>query len=213
MRPAAARVPHLLSEKRAARARMCTSRSRRSAAAPPALQELLHLHQSLQAALIALHQPSKAGGPSRGTRSARRDAQQRQPAGGQHGEAPAGVCAEKRLCISYTPFWSYIRQEHSAVLLMFETKNTTELEPSHLNQTNTYLGDRLGRLGFIVTRNPAAPAQQKKAFSIYNDSHPRKIILMLSDNDLREMLNMKCRGQDPMRFVQKLYRKFRQSVQ
>lgn len=110
-------------------------------------------------------------------------------------------------------FWSYIRHEHSAVLLMFETKNTRELEPSHLNQTNTYLGDRLGRLGFIVTRNPAAPAQQRKAFSIYNDSNPRKIILVLSDNDLREMLDMKWRGQDPMRFVQKLYRKFRQSVQ
>jgi hypothetical protein len=41
-------------------------------------------------------------------------------------------------------FWSYIRQEHSAVLLMFETKNTTELEPSHLNQTNTYLGADAG---------------------------------------------------------------------
>jgi hypothetical protein len=88
-----------------------------------------------------------------------------------------------------------------------------KLTPAHLNQTNTYLGDRLGRLGFIVTRNPAAPAQQRKAFSIYNDSSARKIILMLSDNDLRDMLDMKYRGQDPTRFVQNLYRQFRQSVQ
>jgi hypothetical protein len=111
------------------------------------------------------------------------------------------------------PFWTYVRNEHAAFLLMFETKNTRKLAPAHLNQTNTYLGDRLGRLGFIVTRNPATPAQQRKAFLIYNDSNPRKIILMLSDNDLRDMLNMKCHGQDPTRFVQNLYRQFRQSVQ
>ena len=110
-------------------------------------------------------------------------------------------------------FWAYLRTEHSSFLLMFETKNTDALEPSHLNQTSTYLGDRLGRLGFIVTRIAAGLAQRRKAFSIYNDSHPRKIILILSDNDLIGMLDMKCRGQEPMRFVQNIYRKFRQSVQ
>lgn len=111
-------------------------------------------------------------------------------------------------------FWSYIRVEHSSFLVMFETKNTSSLEAAHYNQAATYLGDRLGRLGFIVTRKPASLENQKKAFSIYNDSSPqRKIILALSDLDLIEMLNMKCRGQNPMRFIQKKYRKFRQSVQ
>lgn len=110
-------------------------------------------------------------------------------------------------------FWGYLRTEHSSLLLMFETKNTDALEPSHLNQTATYLGDRLGRLGFIVTRKEAGLAQQRKAFSIYNDSHPRKIILILSDGDLTTMLDMKCRGQNPMRFVQSAYRKFRQTAQ
>lgn len=110
-------------------------------------------------------------------------------------------------------FWAYLRTEHSAFLLMFEAKNSVELELAHLNQTATYLGDRLGRVGFIVTRNPASSTAQRKAFSIFNDSTPRKVILILSDQDLYEMLDMKSRGQEPMRFVQKLYRKFRQSVQ
>ena len=86
---------------------------------------------------------------------------------------------------------------------MFEIKNTKGLEAAHLNQTAIYLGDRLGRLGFIVTRNPASKAAQTKAFSIYNDSNPRKIILFLSDDDLIEMLDMKCQEKDPMRFIQK----------
>ena len=110
-------------------------------------------------------------------------------------------------------FWTYIRQEHSGFLVMFETKNTSGLEPAHYNQTATYLGERLGRLGFIVTRNPENVANQKKAFSIFNDSYPRKVILILSDLDLVDMLEMKCRGQNPMRFIQKKYRHFRQTVQ
>ena len=110
-------------------------------------------------------------------------------------------------------FWSYVRTEHSAFLLMFEVKNTDSVETSHLNQTATYLGERLGRFGFLVTRKPPSEAKQKKTFSIYNDSNPRKIILILSDQDLREMLDMKCRRADPMRFIQRMYRKFRQSVQ
>jgi uncharacterized small protein (DUF1192 family) len=110
-------------------------------------------------------------------------------------------------------FWSYLRTEHSSIFLMFETKNTETLDNTHLNQTATYLGDRLGRLGFIVTRNPLQEPQQKKAFSIYNDSQPRKIVLILSDKDVMAMLDMKCEGKDPMRYVQKLYRAFRTSVQ
>jgi hypothetical protein len=110
-------------------------------------------------------------------------------------------------------FWSYMRTEHSGVFLMFETKNTESVDNTHLNQTATYLGDRIGRLGFIVTRKALQEAQQKKAFSIYNDSHPRKIILALSDLDLIAMLDMKCAGRDPMKYIQKLYRSFRTSVQ
>src|SRR5262249_30193938 len=110
-------------------------------------------------------------------------------------------------------FWSYLRTEHASIFLMFETKNVAAVDNTHLNQTAVYLGDRLGRVGFIVTRNPLKEAQERKAFSVYNDSTPRKIILTLSDADLSLMLDMKCRVNDPMRHIQKLYRAFRTRVQ
>ncbi len=110
-------------------------------------------------------------------------------------------------------FWDYVRTEHSSLLVMFETKNVSEVTNVHLNQTATYLGDRLGRLAFILSRNPVPEAALRKAYSIYNDSNPRKIILVLSDHDLNKMLDMKCQGRDPMRYVQSLYRHFRTSVQ
>jgi hypothetical protein len=110
-------------------------------------------------------------------------------------------------------FWSYLRTEHSSIFIMFEIKNTENIDNFYLNQVSTYLGDRLGRLGFMVTRNVLKEAQEKKIFSIYNDSNPRKIILTLSDADLCHMIDMKLCGNDPMRHVQKIYRTFRTKVQ
>ena len=110
-------------------------------------------------------------------------------------------------------FWDFVRNEHSALYLMFEVKNTDSIGPAALNQTATYLGDRLGRLGFIVTRQPADEAQMRKAFSIYNDSTPRKIILIVSNADLCTMLKEKSSGKSPMKHIQNMYRKFRTSVQ
>jgi hypothetical protein len=114
---------------------------------------------------------------------------------------------------SDSTFWAYARLEHSALYVMFEAKNTQSIGPAALNQTATYLGDRLGRLGFIVTRFPPEGAALRKAFSVYNDSSPRKIILFLSDQDLFDLLALKGSGKDPTRQVQKIYRKFRTTVQ
>jgi hypothetical protein len=136
-----------------------------------------------------------------------------------NGELEAGtVEGTERRDIIFTndsdqTFWSYLRTEHSSFLIMFEVKNTKKLDNFYFNQVSTYLGDRLGRLGFIVTRHALEEAQEKKAFSIYNDSTPRKIILTLSDADMCTMIDMKCQGSDPMRHIQGMYRSFRTRVQ
>lgn len=111
-------------------------------------------------------------------------------------------------------FWDYLRTEHGSILIMFETKNTDDLDASAFNQTATYLGDRLGTLAVIVTRLPFSDAMHRKAFSIWNDSAPRrKVILGLSDLDLRELLDLRCRDASPSRWMQRHYRAFRTAVQ
>ena len=72
---------------------------------------------------------------------------------------------------------------------------------------------RLVANGFIVTRQAVERAQQLKLFSVYNDSQPRKVILVVTDADMNTMLDMKCNGTSPMRYVQRLYRQFRTAVQ
>jgi hypothetical protein len=111
-------------------------------------------------------------------------------------------------------FWNYVRTEHASIFLMFEVKNTTELSADAMNQTATYLGDRIGRLGVIVTRAEPSEANQRKAISIWNDSGGgRKAILVLSDNDLRDLLNLRCRDGPSAKWIQQRYRQFRMSLQ
>ena len=80
-------------------------------------------------------------------------------------------------------FWEYVRSEHAAILVMFEAKNVAALDVAAINQTATYLGDRIGRLGVIVTRASVPESVQRKAFTVWNDSAPnRKVILILTDD-------------------------------
>lgn len=111
-------------------------------------------------------------------------------------------------------FWDYVRSTHDGILLMFEAKNTAELGLEAINQTATYLGDRIGRLGVIVTRNTPPETIRRKIFSVWNDSSPnRKVILTLCDAEVRQLLDIRCRGGSPTKWMQAHYRTFRTSVQ
>ena len=112
-------------------------------------------------------------------------------------------------------FWAYERLTYMSPLVMFECKNVTELETDHVNQTATYLGARLGMLGFVVTRNSASDALLRKTYSVYNDSPsvPRKTILVISDSDLRTMIGERANGASPTATIQQMYRRFRSRVQ
>lgn len=118
---------------------------------------------------------------------------------------------------SESSFWQYVRLTYQSPLIMFEVKNVEVLEIAHINQTANYLGVRLGMLGFIVTRNPPGENITRKTYAVHNDtpSTPRKIILVLTDEDICVMLRNKDGGLDPSptRYVQRKYRKFRTSCQ
>jgi hypothetical protein len=112
-------------------------------------------------------------------------------------------------------FWEYVRETYESPLVMFEIKNVGALELDHVNQTAAYLGANLGMLGLIVTRRPPGQNTIWKTYAVYNNSTgtPRKVILILSDEDLRTMIHMKLAGKNPTAHVQNIYRRFRTSVQ
>ena len=70
-------------------------------------------------------------------------------------------------------------------------------------------------LGFIVTRKPPGDNIIRKTYSIFNDtpSLPRKVILILSDEDLKLMIRLKQENKSPSKHVQTIYKQFRMRVQ
>lgn len=116
---------------------------------------------------------------------------------------------------SDSSFWQYTRQQYRDILVMFEAKNVEDLTNEHLAQTATYMGDRLGYLAFVLTRNPIKDPQLLKCFSIYNDSGGaiRKVVLVISDEDIIAMLKIKESGNNPTRYIQHKYREFKVQCQ
>jgi hypothetical protein len=110
-------------------------------------------------------------------------------------------------------FFDYVRQAHDALIIMFEVKNVGELTMAALNQCGTYLGDRIGRLGFIVTRDPPEENILRKQITIFNDSQPRKVLLVLSDCDLAQLVKVRVDNGAPAKWLQRHYRNFRTKVQ
>jgi hypothetical protein len=111
-------------------------------------------------------------------------------------------------------FWDYVRTNHDGIVIMSEAKNTTRLDSTHINQTATYLGDRIGRLGVIVTRRAPSEGIQRKINSVWNDSMPqRKVILTLCDEQIYELLDLRCKDGSPTKWMQAHYRRFRTSIE
>jgi hypothetical protein len=111
-------------------------------------------------------------------------------------------------------FLRFLQVEHSNLLLVFDCKNVAALDADDVNQMANYLGDPLGRCGFIVTRAAATDANLKKARATYNKGSPRKVVLVLSDADLEVMVEMKRAGKrHPVDHLQRVYRSFVQSIE
>ena len=110
-------------------------------------------------------------------------------------------------------FLDYVRQAHDSLILMFDAKNVRELEMGDLNQCATYLGDRIGRLGFIVTRHQPEENILRKQIAIFNDSQPRKVLLVVTDHDLAELVKVRVDDGQPAKWLQRHYRNFRTKAQ
>lgn len=101
------------------------------------------------------------------------------------------------------PFWSTIRQQHNAGQILFELKNVRLLRSDSILQLADYLGDPLMHFGILVTRNPPHISAAKKARSVIDKR--KDIILILTDDDIIEMLRVKMNGDDPTPSLSHIY--------
>lgn len=111
------------------------------------------------------------------------------------------------------PFWDFVRNKHGNLSVVFELKNTEELDNDDINQLAGYLGDAIGYVGLLLSRLSWEDKRRLKAMSWYNKGSPHRVIVHLSDEQVIRMLQMKCAGKDPTAIVRLAYQDFMAKLQ
>ncbi len=106
-------------------------------------------------------------------------------------------------------FWAEARQEYGAAGIVVDAKNySREIDGTVVNDFSKYLKESgIGRLGIIlarhvpnetrsaVTNNDRIPSGVEEQKNQWRDFH--KMIVLLGEDDVTEMLNMKAKKEDP----------------
>jgi hypothetical protein len=97
--------------------------------------------------------------------------------------------------------WGFLLQELDARMVLFEFKNydNTEIGKDEVNQASNYMTDPMGRLSIMVCNKQPNDAACIRRNTIY--SADRKVILFLTKDQLKEMLFIKERGEDPVDLI------------
>ena len=97
--------------------------------------------------------------------------------------------------------WHLLYKEHDSRLVLFEFKNydATEIGHEEINQTANYLTKTIGRLGIVVGSKLPNDSAHHQRNTINTNDH--KEILFLTKVHLKEMLDMKARGDEPSNLI------------
>lgn len=104
--------------------------------------------------------------------------------------------------------WHHLFIELNARMILFEFKNydTSEIGHEEVNQTRNYMTAAMGKLSIMICSkipNDAAHRQRNTIFSQDN-----KVILFLTKEQLKEMLLIKDRNEEPSDLIMDLLERF-----
>ncbi|MGB8217044.1 MAG: hypothetical protein WCE94_07060 [Candidatus Methanoperedens sp.] len=109
-------------------------------------------------------------------------------------------------------FWEELRSDYDAKNIVFEFKNLTEeFSKDALIQTSDYLKkESLGKVGIIFSRKGQSGVgyEEQKNLLI----HDKKLILILNENDLIDLVNKKLRNEEPEKILEALKFKLETSI-
>jgi hypothetical protein len=104
--------------------------------------------------------------------------------------------------------WGHLYKELNARMILFEFKNYDKesIGKEETNQTRNYLTKPMGRLGIICCNRIPNNSAHIKRNSIFSEEG--KVILFLTPNNLKEMLFIKERGEDPSDLILDMVERF-----
>jgi hypothetical protein len=104
--------------------------------------------------------------------------------------------------------WGLLLRELEARMVLFEFKNygKTDIGHEEVIQTDNYLTEPMGRLAIMICSKVPDRSAHIQRNTIY--SRHRKIILFMTKEQLKEMLFIKERGEDPCDLIVDLVERF-----
>ncbi|HKG08436.1 MAG TPA: hypothetical protein VKB19_18355 [Pedobacter sp.] len=96
-----------------------------------------------------------------------------------------------------TANWNHLYGELAAKLVVFECKNyhTDEIGATEVNQVRAYLSKPMGRLAVLICNKKPHESAYKRRNTVY--SNDQVVVLFATNDELKEMLYMKLRNEEP----------------
>ncbi len=93
--------------------------------------------------------------------------------------------------------WGHLYRELNARMILFEFKNYDheDITKEEVNQTRNYLTKPMGRLAVVCCSKPPVDSAHIKRNAIFSEDG--KLILFITPSEIREMVLIKQRGEDP----------------
>jgi hypothetical protein len=104
--------------------------------------------------------------------------------------------------VAESGFWKDLKDKYSVSEVVVDAKNTEELRRDDLRQLYCYLKPALGYWGFIVCRTPQTDAIHAFNRTLHKNFRQERGVLILTDDDLRRMVEMTNRGQKASEYLQ-----------
>lgn len=111
------------------------------------------------------------------------------------------------------PFWDFVRNQHASLTVVFECKNTAAIDNRDVDQLASYLSDALGYFGVLLSRKALSDSCRLKCIAWYNKGAPHRVMVVLADEDVIRMLQIKASGGDPTQIVRYKYQELLAKIQ
>lgn len=113
---------------------------------------------------------------------------------------------------SNSGFWNDLKGKYHASEIVADAKNKDELTRDDLRQLYCYLKPALGFWGFVVCRSEQPGWVHAYNRTLFKNFSQRRGVLVLCDDDLRRMVQMKNRGRNPSEYLQEKMSNFTRSI-
>lgn len=109
-------------------------------------------------------------------------------------------------------FWNDLKQKYSSTEIVVDAKNKTELTRDDLRQLYCYLKPALGFWGFIICRSEQPKWVHAFNRTLFRNFNQSRGLLVLCDDDLRRMVQIKNQGRAVSEYLRKKMSDFVRSI-